>query len=447
MPELLRWTGAMSPVDAKTYRTHTFEVPEGTGELQITFEYDPVREFPHNLMTLGLYDSQGFRGAAHRFAQRQVVRVGLHTATPGFVPGPVEGRWTLEVCVFWVQPAPDGRPSTYSLVVESRPVPQPMRPGLATCYPPGRWYKGDLHLHTNHSDGSWTGTELADAVRQRGLDYAALTDHNTITGLPEFMAAGGNGLLTIPGMELTTFFGHALSLGLDRWIDWRTERAGRTIEAAAREVIGAGGLFAIVHSESMPDDVCTGCTWGYADFDLNLVQAVQVWGGYSWDSSEELNTKNLERWYGWLNGGHRLPLIGGTDAHGPDGWRDNSGWTFVWAEELTIPAILGGIRAGHTYVSSGPALVIEAAAGGRRAGMGDTLPAGLGRPAIHAAWDACPQAWLHLVINGQVRNSQPAAGAGQVDVMAEPGDRWACAELWNERQDMLMAITSAIYFD
>ncbi len=448
MPELLQWTGTVSPVDTKTYRTHTFEVPQGTGELQVTFDYDPVRDSPHSLLTLGLYDSQGFRGAGHRFGPHQVVRVSAQTATPGFVPGPLEGKWTLEVCVFWAEPAPDARPSAYSVVVESRPVPHPLRLGPSSLYPAGRWYKGDLHLHTNHSDGSWTGSELVDAARQRGLDYIALTDHNTITGLPEIMAAGGNGLLVLPGMELTTFFGHALSLGLDRWIDWRTEREGRTIEMAAREVLQAGGLFAIVHSDSMPDAVCTGCHWSYDDFDLGLAQAVQVWGGYAWDSPEELNEKNLKRWHGWLNDGCRLPLIGGTDAHGPDGWRDNSGWTFVWAEELTAAAILAGIRAGHTFVSSGPELYVEASGeGGRRAGMGDTLAVGAGRPTIHAAWDASLEARLQIVVNGQVRLSQRSQGEGHVNVTAERGDRWANAELWNERQDMLLAITSPVYFE
>jgi hypothetical protein len=79
--------------------------------------------------------------------------------------------------------------------------------------------------------------------------------------------------------------------------------------------------------------------------------------------------------------------------------------------------------------------------------MGDTLAVGAGRPTIHAAWDASLEARLQIVVNGQVRLSQQARGEGHVNVTAERGDRWANAELWNERQDMLLAITSPVYFE
>lgn len=45
----------------------------------------------------------------------------------------------------------------------------------------------DLHTHTVHSDGSYTPTELVRAAKEKNL-IIALTDHNTVSGLSEFVA-------------------------------------------------------------------------------------------------------------------------------------------------------------------------------------------------------------------------------------------------------------------
>ena len=47
----------------------------------------------------------------------------------------------------------------------------------------------DLHTHSIFSDGTSTPAELIDLAVEAGLGAIALTDHNTIEGLPEFMAA------------------------------------------------------------------------------------------------------------------------------------------------------------------------------------------------------------------------------------------------------------------
>lgn len=65
----------------------------------------------------------------------------------------------------------------------------------------------DFHTHTNHSDGSYTPVELVRAAKEKNL-IIALTDHNTVTGLPEFMReAEREGVIAIGGTELSTDFG------------------------------------------------------------------------------------------------------------------------------------------------------------------------------------------------------------------------------------------------
>lgn len=62
----------------------------------------------------------------------------------------------------------------------------------------------DLHTHSVCSDGSYTPAELICAAKELGLTIA-LTDHNTVTGLPEFMAeAEKQGVTAIAGIEFST---------------------------------------------------------------------------------------------------------------------------------------------------------------------------------------------------------------------------------------------------
>ena len=65
----------------------------------------------------------------------------------------------------------------------------------------------DLHTHTHFSDGTDSPTELARLARERGLRAIALTDHNTVHGLDEFLAACENeGIIGIGGIEFSTDF-------------------------------------------------------------------------------------------------------------------------------------------------------------------------------------------------------------------------------------------------
>ena len=62
----------------------------------------------------------------------------------------------------------------------------------------------DLHIHSNYSDGTFSPTELVQLAEEAGLDAIALTDHNTLAGLPEFIAAGkGSPVKAIPGVEFS----------------------------------------------------------------------------------------------------------------------------------------------------------------------------------------------------------------------------------------------------
>ena len=63
----------------------------------------------------------------------------------------------------------------------------------------------DLHTHSTCSDGTLTPGELVLLAEELGLGAVALCDHNTVAGLPEFLAAGEKSPVeTVPGIEFST---------------------------------------------------------------------------------------------------------------------------------------------------------------------------------------------------------------------------------------------------
>jgi len=79
----------------------------------------------------------------------------------------------------------------------------------------------DLHTHSTASDGSYSPTALMAEAAKRGLDAIALTDHDTIAGLPEAaLAAAERDIRFIPGVELEIAWNqggefHLLGLGIN----------------------------------------------------------------------------------------------------------------------------------------------------------------------------------------------------------------------------------------
>ncbi|MBL1211712.1 MAG: PHP domain-containing protein [Ignavibacteriae bacterium] len=65
--------------------------------------------------------------------------------------------------------------------------------------------KADLHMHTNHSDGHYSPSELIDLVKKNEIDKIAITDHDSINGIEEATECGRSlGIEVIPGVEIST---------------------------------------------------------------------------------------------------------------------------------------------------------------------------------------------------------------------------------------------------
>lgn len=126
----------------------------------------------------------------------------------------------------------------------------------------------DLHTHSVFSDGTDTPEELIRQAERLGLSVLALTDHNSVAGLPRFLAAGAESSVeAVPGVEFSVeYLGedlHILALFVepehfdavdnlvalpDRWkregnldLAERLTRAGYPIDYAALEAATPGG--------------------------------------------------------------------------------------------------------------------------------------------------------------------------------------------------------------
>ncbi|MGY5859582.1 MAG: PHP domain-containing protein [Candidatus Thorarchaeota archaeon] len=63
----------------------------------------------------------------------------------------------------------------------------------------------DLHVHSNRSDGLHSPQELVELAEKLGLEGIALTDHDTLDGVSEFLAAPTSTTLhRVPGVEVST---------------------------------------------------------------------------------------------------------------------------------------------------------------------------------------------------------------------------------------------------
>ncbi len=186
--------------------------------------------------------------------------------------------------------------------------------------------------------------ELASLAVARGLDFLAVTDHNTVSHHRELASASAAyGITLVPGQEVTTSRGHAGVLGDTGWIDFRTS-ADSWLAAAER----GGGLMSINHP--FGGDV----SW------LHPMERrpplLEVW---HWSWLDPTWTTPLSWWQAWDPSA--IP-VGGSDWHRP-GSDSPLGTPTTWVEcddDSGVSGVLEGLRAGRVAITAsrnGPILV------------------------------------------------------------------------------------------
>ena len=386
--------GAVSRADYETYRRLTFTVPPGVKRLTVSLSYTGKTD--RTTIDMGLWDSQRFRGWSG--GARTGFTLSAEEATPSYLPGPLPpGQWTLVLGVPNIRK--DARATFEADVFFDRD------PGVqgftdAPLSVQSRWYRGDLHMHTAHSDSTCAGQDgvrapcpvyrTVEAAAARGLDFIAITDHNATSQFEaerELQPAFSH-LLLIPGREITTFRGHANLFGPTAFMDFRlTDHAVPTMKTLQDAAEASSGLLSINHPALPSGESCMGCGWTASDTDYRRVEAIEAINGgtLSYPDAAEGPFSGIGVWQARLNEGDRITAIGGSDNHdaglAPDAPAAiGHPTTVIFAQSLSVEAILHGIRVGRVFIdvdgTRDRTLDLSAKAGGDEiVGMGGALKA------------------------------------------------------------------------
>lgn len=209
---------------------------------------------------------------------------------------------------------------------------------------PGQWFKGNLHTHSNQSDGEPSPQQIVDIYSEHGYDFLSITDHNRLT---EVATLDAKDLLLIPGSELN---GGRAELG----------QHFHMVALGVREPVPCNGnmpIQEIIDVSLSVSDLCwiahpSWCSISYTDL-LPLERTIGI---------EVYNTtchrgigrgESAIQWDELLARGLRPLGLAVDDAHWhyPD---DLGGWVMVRASDCTQEAIIKAIGEGSFYATSGP---------------------------------------------------------------------------------------------
>jgi PHP domain len=347
-----RHRGRWTPADrcASAWHYLPVEVPPGAAGLRVRLDYDRAAA----TLDLGCFGPAGFRGWSGGARDEFVITAAQ--ATPGYLPGELEpGRWQVVLGLYRLPAGGIGYEVTAEVTrhpaglaappVRPAPPPPSARPPRRAlpARPSRRWLAGDLHSHTVHSDGELTVPELAGYAAGLGLDFLAVTDHNTISHHPELAGAAGRyGIVLIPGQEVTTEDGHAGALGDVGWVDFR-EPADAWLDATER----GGGLLSVNHPIG-----------GHVSWIKPMRRRPPLAEVWHWSWLDPRWTVPLAWWLAWDAGA--VP-VGGSDWHRPGSDAPpGTPTTWVECEGDDAAAVLAGLRAGRCAISArrdGPVLL------------------------------------------------------------------------------------------
>ena len=407
--------------ESRRYVYVPFNVPAGTTRIVLTYQYD--RAGGANTLDLGIFEPgslalgtpalRGWSGGS-----RDTVTLAADDASPGYWPGPLgAGEWHAVLGLYRV--APEGVEVEVTVECDSDDAPSVSPQATVTANVPvpqtgPRWYAGVLHAHTVHSDGELTPAQLVNKASAEHLDFVAITDHNNTAH--QRSRASAPGLLVITGEEVTTPVGHFNVWGLSgarRYVEFRIGADTAGLARVMNEARDRGAMVSINH----PVSDCLACTWTAGV--PTAVDALEIANG-----APEARRQAMLLWDTLLRAGRHVTAVDGSDWHRGTAPLARPA-VRVWAEELSVPAILDGLRHGRVVVLADgalPAPEFEVRSGGEVARVGDTLqvqPGASVEATVHVDASAYAGARVDLLWNGEVVWSAPLSG-GLVSMTRHP---------------------------
>ena len=214
-----------------------------------------------------------------------------------------------------------------------------------------RFFKGNMHTHSTHSDGTHHVEHVCRAYREAGYDFLVMTDHfmerygYQVTDSRPYRESGFTTLigaeLHAPATELGETW-HIKAIGLP--LDFEALGEGESGPDIARRAHQAGAFIGIVHPSwyGLTTSDALSLPFAHAVEIYNHGSQVEVDRGNDWPYLDTL-----------LNRDWRLTGYATDDAHQlTHDWL--GGWVMVNADENSPEALLQSLKAGHYYSSQGP---------------------------------------------------------------------------------------------
>ena len=219
---------------------------------------------------------------------------------------------------------------------------------------PGRFWRGNIHTHSNRSDGRLEPEEVCRLYREAGYDFLCLSDHfQAKYGFPitDTQPFRTNAFTTILGAEVHApanshgELWHILAAGLPE--DFGPTADNETGEELAARAKVAGAFVGIAHPQ------WSGLTGEDGRAMAPHAHAVEIYNtGCALESTRGDGTYLLDR---LLDEGLRLTAYAADDAHFrfPDAF---GAWMIVKAPDNEPAALVEAMKASLFYASQGPAI-------------------------------------------------------------------------------------------
>lgn len=207
-----------------------------------------------------------------------------------------------------------------------------------------KYYKGNLHMHTTCSDGTYSPVEAMREYAEHGYDFIAITDHWKVGAERRY----GN-MLVLPGVEYDFTFPaqvlHVVAILPDQRCAEGVVR-GMTHEEVIHRVNECGGVAVAAHP-----------AWSLNTHDfLASLTEINISEVYNTLSDEPINARrgdSAQILDVTATNGKIFGQIATDDAHFYIGEQCRS-FTMVQASELSVSGILEALKAGRFYASQGP---------------------------------------------------------------------------------------------
>ena len=184
----------------------------------------------------------------------------------------------------------------------------------------------ELHCHTTYSDGFASPKNCVRWAARKGLQVLAITDHNTAEGgLPYWDNPLQDGVLVIPGEEISTEIGHVLAYFVRETI------SPGPFEQVIAQIRSQNALAFMAHPYHIP----LGNRWRRKEVFKLAPEQLSLLDGIEVENGHNRGAANRMAWT--LAQNKHLTALSGSDAHHP--MEIGNGRCQLEVSELSHPAV------------------------------------------------------------------------------------------------------------